>query len=309
MAVEEEAPAQEAETNLPTAQLEAPAEGLQTNAQQQLPLAAAVDTPEQQDQVVATGDTDTTVVNITASVSEPAEAETSTHPTRATPAATSDLQQSVASAEETGTALAEVQADASVPFPALESSGTESDKTVSPDVAADSSGDRVAATPNAVPADQSTGDSANAASAVADAMESPPLGFANTTFTVPTEKWQHQQSVPLATTAAEIKHSLCSNWNIAETALSVKYADQEMQDAESLHSCGIQVLVNPPCLPVWPCVKLLIENMSSWLHGVSVQAGANVEIELVIHYQLLATKRKSEAAPKVANLPEVHRSL
>lgn len=34
------------------------------------------------------------------------------------------------------------------------------------------------------------------------------------------------------------------------------------------------------------------------------QAGADVEIELVIRYQLLATKRKAEPA-KVAVMPEV----
>ena len=60
------------------------------------------------------------------------------------------------------------------------------------------------------------------------------------TFVVPTENWKHMQMVPLATTAAEIKHSLCSNWNIAESALSVKYNKQELQDAQSLASCGIQ---------------------------------------------------------------------
>ncbi len=65
--------------------------------------------------------------------------------------------------------------------------------------------------------------------------------FAHATFVVPTENWKHLQIVPLATTAAEIKHSLCSNWNIAETALSVKYNRQELQDNQSLASCGIQV--------------------------------------------------------------------
>ena len=65
--------------------------------------------------------------------------------------------------------------------------------------------------------------------------------FAHATFIVPTENWKHLQSVPLATTAAEIKQSLCSNWNIAETALSVKYNQQELHDNQSLHSCGIQV--------------------------------------------------------------------
>ena len=64
---------------------------------------------------------------------------------------------------------------------------------------------------------------------------------AHATFVVPTENWKHLQIVPLATTAAEIKHSLCSNWNIAETALSVKYNRQELQDNQSLASCGIQV--------------------------------------------------------------------
>ena len=64
--------------------------------------------------------------------------------------------------------------------------------------------------------------------------------FVHATFVVPTENWKHMQMVPLATTAAEIKHSLCSNWNIAESALSVKYNKQELQDAQSLASCGIQ---------------------------------------------------------------------
>ena len=64
--------------------------------------------------------------------------------------------------------------------------------------------------------------------------------FAHATFVVPTENWKHLQMVPLVTTAAEIKHSLCSNWNIAESALSVKYNKQEIQDAQSLSSCGIQ---------------------------------------------------------------------
>ena len=64
--------------------------------------------------------------------------------------------------------------------------------------------------------------------------------FAHATFVVPTENWKHMQMVPLLTTAAEIKHSLCSNWNIAESALSVKYQKQEIQDGQSLASCGIQ---------------------------------------------------------------------
>lgn len=38
------------------------------------------------------------------------------------------------------------------------------------------------------------------------------------------------------------------------------------------------------------------------------QAGADVEIELVIHYQMLATKRKTEAV-KVAVLPEVYHPI
>ena len=40
----------------------------------------------------------------------------------------------------------------------------------------------------------------------------------------------------------------------------------------------------------------------------SVQAGADIEIELVIHYQMLASKRKTEAV-KVAILPEVQCSI
>lgn len=77
--------------------------------------------------------------------------------------------------------------------------------------------------------------------------------FAHATFVVPTENWKHLQIVPLATTAAEIKHSLCSNWNIAETALSVKYNRQELQDNQSLASCGIQVTSSliPPASQVF----------------------------------------------------------
>lgn len=72
---------------------------------------------------------------------------------------------------------------------------------------------------------------------------------AHATFVVPTENWKHLQIVPLATTAAEIKHSLCSNWNIAESALSVKYHRQELQDSQSLASCGIQANLLPLSLP------------------------------------------------------------
>ena len=77
--------------------------------------------------------------------------------------------------------------------------------------------------------------------------------FAHATFVVPTENWKHLQIVPLATTAAEIKHSLCSNWNIAETALSVKYNRQELQDSQSLASCGIQVISSliPPASQIF----------------------------------------------------------
>lgn len=71
-------------------------------------------------------------------------------------------------------------------------------------------------------------------------QEESAASFAHATFVVPTENWKHLQMVPLVTTAAEIKHSLCSNWNIAETALSVKYNKQDIQDSQSLASCGIQ---------------------------------------------------------------------
>ena len=93
--------------------------------------------------------------------------------------------------------------------------------------------DAAAATPAAHP--PSAGD--------AQGLQSPLPAFANTTFAVPTEKWRHQQAVPLGTTAAEIKHSLCSNWNIPETALSVKYAGRELVDSESLSSCGVRVRI------------------------------------------------------------------
>ena len=72
-------------------------------------------------------------------------------------------------------------------------------------------------------------------------QESEVAPYAHATFVVPTENWKHLQIVPLATTAAEIKHSLCSNWNIAETALSVRYNRHVLKDDQSLASCGIQV--------------------------------------------------------------------
>ncbi|KAA6423097.1 MAG: IQ and ubiquitin-like domain-containing [Trebouxia sp. A1-2] len=98
--------------------------------------------------------------------------------------------------------------------------------------------------------------------------------FAHATFVVPTENWKHLQIVPLATTAAEIKHSLCSNWNIAETALSVKYNRHVLQDNQSLATCGIQ-------------------------------PEQHVDIELVIHYQMLSSPAKHKAEPaKKAVLPE-----
>ncbi|KAL3137905.1 Protein phosphatase 1G [Trebouxia sp. C0009 RCD-2024] len=118
------------------------------------------------------------------------------------------------------------------------------------------------------------------APAASGQQEGDTIPIAHATFVVPTENWKHLQMVPLATTAAEIKHSLCSNWNIAESALSVKYHKQELQDAQSLASCGIQ-------------------------------DGEHVDIELVIHYQMLSTphpKQKSVPA-KTAKLPskfEVH---
>ncbi|KAL0034540.1 hypothetical protein WJX79_007550 [Trebouxia sp. C0005] len=88
------------------------------------------------------------------------------------------------------------------------------------------------------------------------------------------ENWKHLQIVPLATTAAEIKHSLCSNWNIAETALSVKYNRHVLQDNQSLATCGIQ-------------------------------PEQHVDIELVIHYQMLSSPAKHKAEPaKKAVLPE-----
>ena len=87
----------------------------------------------------------------------------------------------------------------------------------------------------------------DAASASGELQEEGAAPFAHATFVVPTENWKHLQMVPLVTTAAEIKHSLCSNWNIAESALSVKYNKQEIQDAQSLASCGIQARLN-----IWP---------------------------------------------------------
>ena len=78
-------------------------------------------------------------------------------------------------------------------------------------------------------------------SSPSEQMDAEVVPFAHATFVVPTENWKHLQIVPLATTAAEIKHSLCSNWSISESALSVKYNRQELKDHQSLASCGIQV--------------------------------------------------------------------
>ena len=87
---------------------------------------------------------------------------------------------------------------------------------------------------------------AEVAPAASGEQEGSAAPVVHATFVVPTENWKHMQMVPLATTAAEIKHSLCSNWNIAESALSVKYNKQELQDAQSLAGCGIQAsLVSP----------------------------------------------------------------
>ena len=98
------------------------------------------------------------------------------------------------------------------------------------------------------------------APAVSGEQEGSAAPVVHATFVVPTENWKHMQMVPLATTAAEIKHSLCSNWNIAESALSVKYNKQELQDAQSLASCGIQasLLSCSPSSPVtsYPAVPV-----------------------------------------------------
>ena len=144
------------------------------------------------------------------------------------------------------------------------------------------------------------------------------------TFVVPTENWKHMQMVPLATTAAEIKHSLCSNWNIAESALSVKYNKQELQDGQSLASCGIQASLLPfPSCP-WLSSKFLsrcthacmyvLATCWSQIAGIDLslslpQNGDHADIELVIHYQMLSTphaKHKTEPA-KTAKLPSVSR--
>ena len=93
------------------------------------------------------------------------------------------------------------------------------------------------------------------AGAEADAEAAP---FAQATFVVPTENWKHLQSVPLATTAAEIKHSLCSNWSIAESALSVKYNKKELKNHESLASCGIQVCASSCC--AWHVCKQAFQD-------------------------------------------------
>ncbi len=97
--------------------------------------------------------------------------------------------------------------------------------------------------------------------------------FAHATFVVPTENWKHLQIVPLATTAAEIKHSLCSNWNIAETALSVKYNRQELQDNQSLASCGIQVdflteRLHPLVTSLKPLTSYHCSSFHAFVHAV-----------------------------------------
>ena len=102
--------------------------------------------------------------------------------------------------------------------------------TASPDTAAEQ---------HAEPADQSAQQPSPAPPS--EQMDAEVVPFAHATFVVPTENWKHLQIVPLATTAAEIKHSLCSNWSISESALSVKYNRQELKDHQSLASCGIQV--------------------------------------------------------------------
>lgn len=157
------------------------------------------------------------------------------------------------------------------------------------------------------------------APAASGQQEGDTIPIAHATFVVPTENWKHLQMVPLATTAAEIKHSLCSNWNIAESALSVKYHKQELQDAQSLASCGIQAN-----LLLLPLDHVQLQTLAHFVFMLAtcssqkgcssscfslglVQDGEHVDIELVIHYQMLSTphpKQKSVPA-KTAKLPSV----
>ena len=159
----------------------------------------------------------------------------------AAPDSTADTQTPEALASFQQNAAAVPQADAPG-SPSVEDADTVAPATASAAAAADSQLNTPSLPDAALPDAAAVGSAVQSpVSEDAQGLQGPLQAFANTTFTVPTEKWQHQQSVPLGTTAAEIKHSLCSNWNIPETALSVKHAGRELKDSESLSSCGIQV--------------------------------------------------------------------
>lgn len=252
---EEAAPQDARPSAFPTgSQASASPDAVIESAQEQTTrLVAAEDAAGQQEQPIAPKNM---VLNDTESDSVlQSTGDLSTAATSQSTAAPSDLQQDAAAESAASSILAVAQGEVTILSPAMESAETDSqpDKPSSPEVTADARPDLS----SAAPADTSS-DIPPAALAVAtdtalsatpalvgdqavQQPDMPPPAFANATFTVPTEKWDHQQSVPLATTAAEIKHRLCSNWNIAETALSVKLAGRELQDAESLSSCGIQV--------------------------------------------------------------------
>lgn len=247
---------QDEETSLKPAEPEVSVADVDAATQQQLPLATTTEALEQQEQLNIPDDTETQQLAFAAALA-PVQEAVSTLAAIQTPATASQLQ-TVAVADFADTASAAIEANAIALSPAPDSRAGESDKAISPDTAASPAPVSIPSSPEVSPAEQATGASATPPVAPADSVgapdaaavpqvESPALGFANTTFTVPTEKWQHQQAVPLGTTAAEIKHSLCSNWNITENALSVKYAGREMQDAESLSNCGIQVVLHPFC--------------------------------------------------------------
>ena len=226
------------------------------NASEQLGLSNASESAAGQEQLSAL-EQHATAVTASASFSQSAEAELGTRAGIQGSDDQADLQHTTQDAGSSETATTGVPTAPVALSPAAEStepdglpekpSSPEAAAGLAEDVAAGSQDAASTKTANNVSTDAIVDAATVASSAAAvDAQavpkpETPLPGFANATFTVPTEKWQHQQSVPLATTAAEIKHSLCSNWNIAETALSVRFDGQELQDSQSLSSCGIQV--------------------------------------------------------------------
>ena len=256
--MQEPAAAQDAAADLDVKAVESSASPVEAsdNAPEQLGLSRAGEAAAGQEQLSAL-EQHATAESASASFSQSAEAELGTHAGIQGSAVQADLQHVTQAAGSSDIATTGVSTAPVALSPAAGSTEPDGlpDKPSLPEAAADLAADVAAGTQDAASTETANNvsidavvDAATAANsaAAADAQgapqaENPLPGFANATFTVPTEKWQHQQSVPLATTAAEIKHSLCSNWNIAETALSVRFDGQELQDSQSLSSCGIQV--------------------------------------------------------------------